>query len=117
MLELGFLDATNNFLQSNLIYADGGQRVNIGDFLAMLLSNDKYPHLHYMLVSFGSDVCAYNYSSSAARSTFESIASSSNSTILYPYSPPNPFTSPTVVIPLVLVGVYVIVVIVVFRRA
>ena len=116
VLEPGFLDATNNTLQSDLIDAEFGERVSAGDFLATLLFSGNYPHLHFMLVSFESDVCAYNYSSSAARSTFESIALSSNSTIFYPYSSPNLFTSPTVVIPLVLAGVYVIVVVVVFRH-
>ena len=117
VLEPGFLDATNNSLQSGLIDAVFGQRVSPGDSLATLLFSDHYAHLHYMLISFGSDVCAYNYSSTTARSTFESIASSSNSTILYPYSAPNLFTSPTVLIPFALAGVYVIVVVVVFRRS
>jgi hypothetical protein len=116
VIEPGFLDATNNSLQSTMIDAEFGQRVEPGDALATLLFSDNYPHLHYMLGYFGSDVCAYNYSSSAARSQFESIALSSNSTIFYPHPSPNPLTSPLVIIPLVLVGVYVIVVIVVFRR-
>ena len=117
VLEPGFLDATNNSAQSDLIDAEFGEWVNTGDFLAMLLFSGNYPHLHYMLVSFGSDVCAYNYSSLAARSTFESIALNSSSTILYRYSSPNLFTSPTVLIPLALAGAYVIVVAVVFRRS
>jgi hypothetical protein len=117
VLEPGFLDATNNSLQSSMIDAEVGQRVEPGDELATLLLSDNYPHLHYMLLGFGSDWCAYNHSSASAKSTFETIASASNSTIFYPHSVPNVLTSPTVVIPLVLIGVYVVVALVVFRRS
>jgi len=116
VIEPGFLDETNNSLQSSMIDAEFGQRVEPGDALATLLFSENYPHLHYMLGGFGSDVCAYNYSSPAAKSTFESIASTSNSTIFYPHPAPNVLMSPLVLIPLVLTGIYVIVVIVVFRR-
>ncbi|MFW9817874.1 MAG: hypothetical protein ACFFEW_18310 [Candidatus Thorarchaeota archaeon] len=116
VLEPGFLDTTNNSLQSGEIDAVVGQRVEPGDALATLLFSDNYPHLHYALSSFGSDTCAYNYSSPAAKTTFESIAAASNSTIFYPYPAPNVLTSPLVLIPLVLTGVYAIVVLVVFRR-
>jgi len=116
VIEPGFLDTTNNSLQSTMIDAQFGQRVEPGDVLATLLFSENYPHLHYMVGYLGSDVCAYNYSSSAARSTFETIATTSNSTIFYPYPSPNPLTSPLVLIPLVMLGVYAVVVIVVFRR-
>ncbi|MFW9793021.1 MAG: hypothetical protein ACFFEE_01865 [Candidatus Thorarchaeota archaeon] len=116
VIEPGFLDATNNSLQSSMIDVEFGQRVEPGDALATLLFSENYPHLHYMLSGFGSVVCAYNYSSSAAKSTFETIATVSNSTIFYPHSAPNVFVSPLVLIPLVLTGIYVIVLIVVFRR-
>ncbi len=116
VLEPGFLDETNNSLQSTMIEAVFGQRVEVGDELATLLFSDNYPHLHYMLSYFGSEVCAYNYSSSTAKSTFEAVALSSNSTIFYPHSAPNVITSPLVIVPLVLVGIYGIVVIIVFRR-
>lgn len=115
-LEPGFLDETNNSLQSSMIEADMGQRVSVGDSLATLLFSDSYPHLHYALSYFGADVCAYNYSSSAAKSTFEAIALASNSTILYPYPAPNIFTRPLVIIPLALLGIYAVGVIIVFRR-
>jgi len=116
VLEPGFLDETNNSLQSSMIEAVFGQRVEVGDKLATLLFSDNYAHLHYMLSYFGSEVCAYNYSSPTARSNFEAIALASNSTIFYPYPAPNVITSPLVMIPLVLVGIYVIAVIIVFRR-
>jgi len=116
VIEPGFLDETNNSLQSTMIEAEFGQRVESGVALATLLFSENYPHLHYMVGYFGSDVCAYNYSSSAARSTFETIATTSNSTIFYPHPSPNPLTSPLVLIPLVMLGVYAIVVIAVFRR-
>jgi len=117
VIEPGFLDDTNNSLQSTMIDAEFGQRVEPGDALATLLFSENYPHLHYMMSGFGSTVCAYNYSSSAAQSTFESIALASNSTIFYPHSGPNVFTSPLVLVPLVLIGIYVVVVIVFFRRS
>jgi hypothetical protein len=82
----------------------------------VLLFGENYPHLHYMISGFDSIVCAYNYSSSSAKSTFEAIALASNSTIFYPHSGPDVLISQLVLIPLVLTGVYVIVVIVVFRR-
>lgn len=116
VLEPGFLDETNNSLQSSMIDVQFGQHVAVGDTLATLLFSDNYPHLHYMPAYFGSDVCAYNYSSSAAKSTFDIIASTSNSTIFYPHSAPNVIASPLVLIPLALVGIYAIVVIIVFRR-
>jgi hypothetical protein len=100
-----------------MIDAAFGRRVEPGDALATLLFSENYPHLHYMVSGFGSVVCGYNYSSSAAKSTFETIALASNSTIFYPHSGPNVLTSPLVLIPLVLTGIYVIVVIVVFRRS
>ncbi|NHJ12740.1 MAG: hypothetical protein EAX95_03650 [Candidatus Thorarchaeota archaeon] len=62
VLEPGFQDDTNNSLQSSLIGATIGQRVEPGDELATLLHSTQYPHLHYMLLKFGLDVCAYNYS-------------------------------------------------------
>lgn len=116
VLEPGFMDATNNSLQSNMIDAEVGQRVEPGDELGTLLFSGNYPHLHYMLSSFGSNVCAYNYSSFSARSTFESIALASNSTILYPHDPPNVLLSPMVTIPVALGLGYALVAIVVFRR-
>ncbi len=116
VLEPGFQDSVNNSLQSNSIAAEVGQRVEPGDALATLLHSESYPHLHYMLFSFGSDVCAYNYSTPEAKSTFDSIALNTNSTILYPYSSPNPLTSPVVVIPVGLAVVYALTVIAVFRR-
>jgi len=116
VLEPGFLDETNNSLQSSMIDVAFGQHVEVGDTVATLLFSDNYPHLHYMPAYFGSNVCAYNYSSSTAKTTFETIALASNSTIFYPHTAPNVITSPLVMIPLVLLGIYVIVIIIVFKR-
>ncbi|MFW9890329.1 MAG: M23 family metallopeptidase [Candidatus Thorarchaeota archaeon] len=116
VLEPGFLDSANNSLQSSMIDATVGQRVEPGDSLGTLLFSDNYPHLHYMLLSFGSDVCAYNYSTTAAKSTFESIAVRSDSPILYPYESPSFLLSPVVIVPVILGATYVIAVVIVFRR-
>ncbi|MFX0054306.1 MAG: M23 family metallopeptidase [Promethearchaeota archaeon] len=116
VLEPGFLDSVNNSLQSTMIDATVGQQVEPGDILGTLLFSDNYPHLHYMLFSFGSDVCAYNYSTTEAKSTFESIAVRSGSTILYPYESPSLLLSPIVIAPVVLGVTYVIAVAIVFRR-
>jgi murein DD-endopeptidase MepM/ murein hydrolase activator NlpD len=115
VLEPGFRDATNNSLQSTLIDAIVGQQVSIGDELATLLFSDNYPHLHYMLLNLGADVCAYNYSTSQAQGTFNDIATDTNSTILFPYLAPNPITSP---ITLIIIGgfvVYLLGVMIIFR--
>ncbi len=115
VIEPGFQDTTNNSLQSSLIDVTVGQQVNPGDELGTLLFSDHYPHLHYMLLHFGVDVCAYNYSSSPAQITFNDIATDSNTTILFPYTAPNPLLSP---VSLVIVGgsvIYFLIVLVVFR--
>ena len=116
VLEPGFQDTVNNSLQSDMIDAVFGQHVEPGDELATLLFSTQYPHLHYMLLSFGLDVCAYNYSSAVAKSTFDTVALNSNSTIFYPHSPPNLIFSPILSIPLILLGVYAIMVVVVLRK-
>ena len=109
VLEPGFLDSVNNSLQSDLIDVSYGQQVHAGDELATLLHSENYPHLHYMLLSYGQDVCAYNYSSSSAQTIFEEIATDSNSTILYPYPESNPVLSPMILIPAVaLTGYWVL---------
>ena len=92
-----------------------GQRVQTGEELATLLHSEQYPHLHYMLLHMGQDVCAYNYSSSSAQSTFESIATDSGTAILYPHSSPNLLLSPTILVPTVLLSGYWLVMLVVFR--
>ncbi|MGQ4912521.1 MAG: hypothetical protein ACP6KW_10165 [Candidatus Thorarchaeota archaeon] len=116
VLEPGFLDAANNSLQHDMIDAVSGQRVVPGDELATLLYSNNYAHLHYMLLRYGQDVCAYNYSTAAAKTIFDTIASTSNSTITYPYSEPNVLSSPMVIVPAAAIGAYVLLVYVVFRR-
>ncbi len=86
VLEPGFLDETNNSLQSNNILVSANNVLETGDIVATLLYSENYPHLHYMLMHQGSDVCAYNYSSQAARDIFDEIALSSSSVICYPTS-------------------------------
>lgn len=115
VLEPGFRDATNNSLQSTFINVNIGQQVSAGDELAMLLFSDNYPHLHYMLLNLGADVCAYNYSTSQAQSTFNDIAADTNSTILYPYPTPNPIMSPIALIIIGGAALYLLIVIVIFR--
>nr|MDO8100629.1 hypothetical protein [Candidatus Njordarchaeota archaeon] len=84
VLEPGFKDNTNNTLQHNSMHVTLFQRVNVGDPIATLLYSENYPHLHYMLVQFFSDVCPFTYSSSTAKTIFQTIATNTNSTICYP---------------------------------
>jgi murein DD-endopeptidase MepM/ murein hydrolase activator NlpD len=60
-----------------------GTKVVPGDFIGTLLYNYEYPHLHYMVLH-GDDVNPYLYSSPAAQTIFEEIATRTNSTIYYP---------------------------------
>jgi len=86
ILEPGFQDEYNNSLQSNNILVSVNDVLKVGDIVATLFYSESYPHLHYMLMHLGSDVCAYNYSSQAARDTFDEIALRSSSVICYPLS-------------------------------
>jgi hypothetical protein len=116
VLEPGFRDELNNSLQSSYIDVGIGQRVDPGDELATLLFSNQYPHLHYMLVNLGSVVCAYNYSTAAAQSIFNDIATDSNSTIFFPHPAPNPLLSPVALFIVGGVVVYLLIVLVIFRR-
>ncbi|TFG27195.1 hypothetical protein EU528_13275 [Candidatus Thorarchaeota archaeon] len=115
VLEPGFTDTTNNSLQSSYIDVGIGQQVSPGDELGILLYSENYPHLHYMLVNFGSDVCAYNYSTPTAQDIFNDIATDSNSTILYPYPAPNTILSPVSLIVIGGSAIYLLIVLVVIR--
>jgi murein DD-endopeptidase MepM/ murein hydrolase activator NlpD len=86
VLEPGFLDEVNNSLQSDNVLVSVNENLESGDSVATLLHSENYPHLHYMLMHQGSDVCAYNYSSEAAKNIFEEIALRSSSVICYPLS-------------------------------
>lgn len=115
VLEPGFQDSTNNSLQRDMIDAVYGQRVQPGDFVALLLYSEHYPHLHYMLLHFGQDVCAYNFSSTSAQTTFETIAADSGTAIFYPHASPNPLLSPTILIPSLLLSAYWLITLTAFR--
>jgi murein DD-endopeptidase MepM/ murein hydrolase activator NlpD len=114
-MEPGFTDDVNNSLQSSLIDVNPPQHVELGDELATLLFSGNYPHLHYMLLYLGSDVCAYNYSSSAAAGIFDDLAVDTNSTILYPCTPANPLLTPLGIILIGTGSIYLLVVLIVFR--
>jgi len=115
VLEPGFRDETNNSLQSSYIDANVGQRVIPGDELATLLFSDNYPHLHFMLLNLGSDVCAFNYSTASAQNTFIDIAEDSNTTIFYPHQALNPILAPTTLFVAGGSVVYLVILLVVFR--
>jgi len=70
--------------QLDAIIVKVGTYVKPGDFIGTLLYNYEYPHLHYMIMRLGKDVCPYDYSSPTAKSIFEDIATRTNSTICYP---------------------------------
>ncbi len=88
VLEPGFKDSANNSAQTEAIVVSAGDTVATGDKVATLLYSENYAHLHYMLLYRGTDVSAYDFSSPAAKSTFEEIATRSNSTIQYDYDMP-----------------------------
>ncbi|TXT57862.1 MAG: hypothetical protein BAJATHORv1_10570 [Candidatus Thorarchaeota archaeon] len=124
VLEPDFYDDANNSLQTSMIEVEVGQTVETGDEIGILLYNGPsyYSHLHYMLRVQGADVCAYNYSSSAAQTIFENIAEDSDTRILYPYEEPeiateqNILANPMIIIPSFAGGVYAIIILVVIRR-
>ena len=66
--------------QIEAVQVEVGQSVVTGDEIADLLIGDLgYPHLHYMLLRNGEDVCAYKYSSESAKQIFENIPRTDNS--------------------------------------
>lgn len=115
VLEPGFQDSVNNSLQSDMIDVVFGQRVQAGDELATLLHSEQYPHLHYMLLYMGQDVCAYNFSSASAQSTFETIATDSGTNIFFPHSAPSTLLGPTIVVPAAIIAVYWVIMLALFR--
>ena len=66
------------------IIVKAGDKVEPGDLIGTLLNNYEYPHLHYMVMYNGDDVCPYAYSSITAKNIFIEIAVRTNSTISYP---------------------------------
>jgi hypothetical protein len=67
-------DTYNNTLQRNAIKVSILQRVNVGDPIADLLYANDGSHLHYGLRgTFIGDFCAYKYSSTYARTIFDTI--------------------------------------------
>lgn len=72
-------------LQRDNIYVVQGQELTKGHRIARLLCTDSdYVHLHFMLVFKGKEVCAYLYSSPAAKAIYEDIALTFNKTICCP---------------------------------
>ena len=61
-----------------------GDKVKPGDLIGTLLYNYEYPHLHYMIMHNGNDVCPFDYSSAEAKEIFFEIATRTNTTISYP---------------------------------
>ena len=70
--------------QLEAIIVEVGDKIRPGTPIGTLLYNYHYPHLHYMVMKNGNDVCPYEYSSATAQSIFEEIADRTNSTICYP---------------------------------
>jgi hypothetical protein len=76
-------DTSFNAHQRSLISVRAGQRLMVGDHVALLLEGPDYPHLHYMVTSGFEDVCAYQYSSASAKTTFDAVALATNSSPCY----------------------------------
>jgi len=67
-------DTYNNTLQREAIMVSPLQRVNVGDPIADLLYANDGSHLHYALRgTITGDFCAYRYSSTQAKTIFDSI--------------------------------------------
>lgn len=72
VLEPGTNDNAVISAQIEAVEVTTDQTVNLGDEIADLLIGDLgYPHLHYMLLRNGEDVCAYKYSLESAKQIFE----------------------------------------------
>ena len=69
--------------QLEAIEVNVGTKVEPGDFVGTLLSNEYYPHLHFMLMNSQGDVCPYHHSSSTAQAIYEDVAERTNCTICY----------------------------------
>ncbi|MBD3407536.1 MAG: peptidoglycan DD-metalloendopeptidase family protein [Candidatus Lokiarchaeota archaeon] len=124
VLEPDFYDDTNNSLQTSMIEVEVGQSVETGDEIGTLLYNGPsyHSHLHYMLRVQGTDVCAYNYSSSAAQTIFDNIAEDSDTRVLYPYEEPNFATNPNIlrnpmiIIPAIVGAIYGIILVIILKK-
>jgi hypothetical protein len=69
-------------LQRQGIYVKVGDQVQTGTLIARLLcTNMTYNHVHLMLLHDGNNLCAYAYSSTAAKTIYEQIAATFNKTI------------------------------------
>jgi len=73
-----------NQLQLSLITVKPGQYVTPGTEIGKLLNGGEYPHLHYMVSKFFTNICPYDFSSETAKTIFDEIALRTNSTICYP---------------------------------
>lgn len=84
VIEPMFLAESDYQTQIDLIQVKAFQKVHVGDFICPLLDGGGYAHLHYMVTNNGKAVCAYQYSSSTARTIFEDVALATASDICYP---------------------------------
>lgn len=75
VIEPGTTDEATKTAQRNAVMVAEGDTVVKGQRVADLLVGEQgYPHLHYMILHNSEPVCAYTYSSAAARGIFEEIA-------------------------------------------
>ncbi|HUT80770.1 MAG TPA: hypothetical protein VMZ29_06150 [Candidatus Bathyarchaeia archaeon] len=70
--------------QMSLLKVKFGQKIEVGEEVGILLIGGEFPHIHYTVNRYFSDVCPYEYSSTSAQAYFDEIAIRSNSTICYP---------------------------------
>lgn len=74
VLEPGTVNAVTKSLQRNAVYVEEDQEVSVGQHVADLLVGEQgYPHLHYMVEKDDEAVCAYLHSSIPARQVFINI--------------------------------------------
>lgn len=83
-IEPMFLVESDYQNQIDLIQIKLFQKIQVGDFICPLLDGGPYAHLHYMVMYMDKAVCAYQYSSATAKSTFEAVALATSSVICYP---------------------------------
>ena len=84
VFEPGTANEGTKAAQISALKVQVGQVVDIGQEIGDLIVGELgHPHLHYMLMRNGQFVCAYTYSSGAAKQIFDEIATRSNSVICY----------------------------------
>jgi len=84
VFEPGTANEGTKAAQMSAMKVQAGQLVEIGQEIGDLIVGELgYPHLHYMPMRNGQAVCAYSYSSDAAKRIFDDIATRSSSAICY----------------------------------